>query len=123
MTHIGFPLRLDDQGRTARVDDEEYLRGLVEVVLFTRPGERVNRPDFGSGVDRLVFAPAADELAGATRALVHSALQQFLGDLVRVEDVQVEAVDALLHVTVVYSRLPAVDGGAPRVLRVSGGVP
>lgn len=121
MTHLAFPLHLDGRGRTALADDEEYLRGLVELVLFTRPGERVNRPDFGSGIDRLVFAPSGDELAGATRALVHGALQQFLGDLVRVEDVQVRAVEALLEVTVVYSPLqpPVTDG--PRVLRVSGG--
>ena len=57
MRHLAFPLRLDPRGRTALADDEDYLRGLVEQVLFTRPGERVNRPDFGSGVDRLVFAP------------------------------------------------------------------
>lgn len=121
MTHLAFPLRLDGRGRTALADDEEYLRGLVELVLFTRPGERVNRPEFGSGIDRLVFAPAADELAGATRALVHGALQQFLGDLIRVEDVQVQAVDALLAVTVVYSPLQAPVADGPRVLRVSGG--
>ena len=85
--HVGLPLRVTGRGRTALVDDESYVRGLVEQVLFTRPGERVNRPDFGSGVDQLVFAPADDELAQATKALVHGALQRFLGDLLRVEDV------------------------------------
>lgn len=121
MTHVAFPLRLDGRGRTALANDDAYLRGLVELVLFTRPGERVHRPDFGSGVDRLVFAPAGDELAGATRALVHGALQQFLGELIRVEDVQVQAVEALLEVTVVYSPLQAPAADGPRVLRVSGG--
>ena len=123
MTHISFPLRLDTRGRTALAGDEAYLRGLVEQVLFTRPGERVNQPDFGSGVDRLVFAPAGDELARATQALVQGALQQFLGDLVRVEDVTVRAVDAVLEVTVIYSPLHAPTGDGSRVLRVSGGAP
>ena len=49
-------------------------------MLFTAPGERVNRPDFGSGLLQLVFAPNSDELAGATQFLVQGALQQWLGD-------------------------------------------
>lgn len=117
--HFGFPLRLDARGRLAAVDDDDYLRGLVEMLLFTRPGERVNRPDFGSGLDRLVFSPGGDELAGATQALVHAALQQWLGDLLRVEEVQVEAVDTVLTVTVRYTR-PDGPATGPRVLRLTG---
>lgn len=127
MTHIGFPLRLDTRGRTALVDDEEYLRGLVEQVLFTRPGERVNRPELGSGVDRLVFAPSDDALARSTSALVHGALQQWLGDLLRIEEVEVRSTEATLEVTVVYAPLAAPHGDR-RVLRVAspgtgGGAP
>ncbi|HEY7430139.1 MAG TPA: GPW/gp25 family protein [Streptosporangiaceae bacterium] len=121
MAHLGFPWRLDGRGRTAAVDDETYLRGLVEAVLFTRPGERVNRPDFGSGIDRLVFAPGGDELAGATGAMVQAAVQQWLGELVRVEEVRASAQDATLTVTVVYVPLTAGADSGPRVLQVSGG--
>lgn len=105
--HVAFPLRATGRGRTALADDESYVRGLVEAVLFTRPGERVNRPDFGSGVDQLVFAPADGELAQATKALVQGALQRYLGELLRVEDVAVEAVESALSVTVVYTPLAA----------------
>jgi phage baseplate assembly protein W len=124
MTHLGFPLRLGTRGRTDLVDDEAYLRGLVEQVLFTRPGERVNRPDLGSGVDRLVFAPTDDALARSTSALVHGALQQWLGDLLRIEEVAVRSTDATLDVTVVYAPLQG-PVGERRVLRVSrpGGAP
>jgi phage baseplate assembly protein W len=108
----------------AVVDDEEYLRGLIESVLFTRPGERVNRPDFGSGVDRLVFAPGGDEVAHTTQALVHGALQHWLGDLLRVEQVVVEAADAVLSVTVVFvPLLQGVPAGDQRTVQVRGGVP
>jgi phage baseplate assembly protein W len=122
--HLSFPLRLDSRGRTALATDEDYLRGLVEQVLFTRLGERVNRPDFGSGVNTLVFAPAGDELARGVQALVHGALQQFLGDLIRVEQVTAEADEATLRVTVVYR--PATPAAGPderRVVRVAGGAP
>ena len=123
MTHIAMPLRLDSRGRTAVADDDAHLRGLVEQVLFTRPGERVNRPDFGSGVDQLVFAAVGDELVQATQTLVHGALQQFLGELIRVDDVRVAAVDAVLEVTVVYAPVRSPAGEPSRVLRVSGGAP
>lgn len=121
MTHIAFPFRLDARGRTALADDEAYLHGLVEQVLFTRPGERVNRPDLGSGVDRLVFAPGGDEVARTTQSLVHAALQQWLGDVLRVDEVSVEAHESRLDVTVVYTPLDAPGNDPSRVLRVSGG--
>ncbi|MEO3807254.1 GPW/gp25 family protein [Nonomuraea sp. B1E8] len=122
--HVGFPLRVGSRGRTTLVSDEDYLRGLVETVLFTRPGERVNRPDFGSGVDRLVFAPTGDEMVHASRTLVHGALQRWLGDLVQVDDVVVEAHDSRLRVTVTYVPLFAGTAvGERRSLSVLGGSP
>lgn len=101
--------------------EEAYLRGLIESVLFTRPGERVNRPTFGSGVDRLVFAPAGDETTHTTRALVQAALQQWLGDQIRVDEIGVVADDSRLTVTVVYTPLRAPAGDQRRVVQVAGG--
>lgn len=121
--HVSFPLRLDPRGRTALAEDPAYVAGLVEQVLFTGPGERVNRPDFGSGVARLVFAPMDDALAETTRALVQGALQQWLGDLVRVEDVRVTAVDSRVEVVVAYSPLHATSTGQRRTVTVQGGAP
>lgn len=118
---LASPPALDGRGRTGLADEDRYLRGLVEQVLFTRPGERVMRPDFGSGVDALVFAPAGDELAQATRGLVHGALQRFLGDLLRVEEVTVVATDARVDVTVIYRPLRGPASDPSRVVRVSGG--
>jgi phage baseplate assembly protein W len=120
--HVGFPLRLDGRGRTALVDDADYVKGLVEHLLFTSPGERVNRPDFGSGIGRLVFAPADDALAQSTQALVHGALQRWLGDLLRVEDVTVTSVDSRLEVVVAYLPLTASGPEDRRTVTVSGGV-
>lgn len=99
---IGYPFRIDGRGRTASTDQDNHIRDLIEQVLFTIPGERVNRPEFGSGLMQLVFAPSSDELATATQFLVQGALQQWLGDLIQVEAVEVESEEATLRVTVQY---------------------
>jgi hypothetical protein len=102
-TNVRYPYQIDGRGRTAEVGEEDYIRGLIEQVLFTSPGERVMRPDFGSGVMQLVFAPNSPELAATTQFLVQAALQQYLGNLIALEGVEVEAVDATLRVTVRYA--------------------
>jgi len=102
MMQIDYPFHIDGRGRTACTDQDDHIRDLIEQVLFTSPGERVNRPDFGSGIIQLVFAPNSTELATATQFQVQGALQQWLGDLIQVEAVQVENEDAALKVTVQY---------------------
>ncbi len=99
---IDFPFRIDGRGRTVRTGGDEHIRDLIEQVLFTAPGERVNRPTFGTGLRSLLFAPASEELATATQFLVQGALQQWLGELIQVEDVAVEADENVLRVTVQY---------------------
>lgn len=100
--NLRFPYRFDGRGRTAEADEAAWIRGLVEQVLFTAPGERVMRPEFGSGLMQLVFAPNSPELAATTQFLVQGALQQWLGNLIALEGVEVEAVDSTLRVTVRY---------------------
>lgn len=99
---VHFPYQFDGSGRTRESSEDEWIRGLIEQVLFTAPGERVMRPDFGSGLRELVFAPNSPELAATTQVLVQGALQQWLGDLISVESVSVRAVDAALSVSVQY---------------------
>jgi phage baseplate assembly protein W len=76
---------------------------LIEAVLFTAPGERVMRPDFGSGIAQLVFAPNSPELAATTQMLVQGSLTRWLSDLITVSDVRVEAEESTLRVIVVYA--------------------
>lgn len=103
--NVDFPFHFDAQGRTAASSDEDHIRDLIEQVLFTVPGERVHRPDFGCGLLQLVFAPNSDELASTTQFLVQGALQQWLGNLIKVETVEVEGSEASLRVTVRYTIL------------------
>lgn len=102
MVQLDFPYHYDGRGRTAETSEDEHLRDMIEQVLFTAPGERVNRPDFGSGLLQLVFEPNSDALAAATRASVEGALQRWLGEFIQVEAVQVRARDATLEVVIQY---------------------
>lgn len=99
---IDYPFRFDSRGRTAQTSADEHIRDLVEQVLFTSFGERVNRPTFGTGLMQLLFAPNDDALASATQLTVQGALQQWLGDLILVEAVNVENEEATLRVRVQY---------------------
>lgn len=99
---LDFPFRIDSRGRSAEVDGDAHIRDMIEQVLFTVPGERVNRPDFGCGLLQLVFAPNSDALSAALQMTVQGSLQQWLGELIEVEDVRVDNLDARLQVTVQY---------------------
>src|SRR3954452_11506165 len=102
--YLDFPLGFDEQGRSAVADSDDHIRDMIYLVLFTAPGERVNRPEFGCGIKQLVFAPSSDALAAATEQLVHGALIRWLDPVISVEQVRVEANDATLAITVVYVR-------------------
>jgi phage baseplate assembly protein W len=102
MMNIDFPFHFDARGRTATTDDDDHIRDMIEQLLFTNPGERVNRPDFGSGLLQLVFAPNSPELAAALQFTVQAALQRWLGDLIEVQNLQVTSEDATLRVLLQY---------------------
>jgi uncharacterized protein len=103
-TSISFPYQFDGRGRTQDALGD-YVRQLVEQVLFTSPGERVNLPDFGSGLLQLPFAPNSVEMAAATQFTVQAALQKWLSNYIKVESVVASSNEAVLTVTVSYSLL------------------
>jgi len=100
--HLDYPFHLDARGRTAAATDDDYLRDLIELTLFTAPGERVNRPTFGSGIRQLVFAPNSDAVAAATQVAIQGALQQWLGELIEAQAVLVSRDDSTLRVEIRY---------------------
>jgi phage baseplate assembly protein W len=100
--NLDFPFHFDSRGRTARADDNDHVRDMIEQLLFTNPGERVNRPDFGSGILQLVFAPNSPELAAALQFTMQAALQRWLGDVIEVRQLVVTSHDASLRVELQY---------------------
>jgi len=101
---LDFPFHLDARGRTAQTGADDHVRDLIYQVLFTAPGERVNRPEFGCGLKQLLFAPNSGALAAATQQLVQGALHRWLEDVIVVERVEVRAIESALEVDVVYVR-------------------
>ncbi len=102
MTNIDFPFHFDNSGRSASTGDDDHIRDMIEQLLFTSPGERVNRPNFGSGLLHLVFEPNSPELAATLQFTMQATLQQWLGDVIEVQALQVLSEDSTLRVSVQY---------------------
>jgi hypothetical protein len=100
--NIDFPFHFDHRGRTAAADDDEHIRDMIEQLIFTSPGERVNRPDFGSGLLQLIFAPNSPELAATVQFTMQAALQRELGDVITLQGLEVRSEDSTLRVLVQY---------------------
>jgi phage baseplate assembly protein W len=100
--NIDFPFHFDQRGRTAVTDDNDHICDMIEQLLFTNPGERVNRPDFGSGLLQMVFAPNSPELAAALQFTTQAALQRWLGDVIELQALEVTSEEATLRVSVQY---------------------
>ena len=101
--NIDFPLHFDGRGRTALTDEADHIRDMIEQLLFTNPGERVNRPDFGSGLLQLIFAPNSPELAATVQFTLQAAIQTWLGDVIELRDLTVSAVDSSLTIDLRYA--------------------
>jgi phage baseplate assembly protein W len=100
--NIDFPFHIDSYGRTASTDDDTHIREMIEQLLFTNPGERVNRPDFGSGLAQLLFGPNSPELATALQFTMQATLQQWLGDLIQLQSLEVTSDDSTLNIFIQY---------------------
>lgn len=104
ITTIRYPFAIDaGLGRLAEeADYPAHVEQLILQVLFTNPGERINRPDFGCGLRRMVFAPNSEVTASLTEATVYQALERWLGGLIEVSEVKVKAIEEVLEVRVAY---------------------
>ncbi len=99
---LAYPFRIDRAGRTAEAGHEAHIRHMIEQVLFTVPGERVNLPAFGTGLRTYLFAGESDETLTAVQFLVEGALNQWLGDLIELLGVEVAPSDSAMVVHVRY---------------------
>jgi phage baseplate assembly protein W len=103
-TSIRHPVAIDpsSRGLAEESDFSEHVEQLVRQVLLTSPGERINRPDFGCGVRRLVFAPGGEVAAALARTAIYQALTRWLSNAISVHEVTVRAVETTLEIKVGY---------------------
>jgi hypothetical protein len=101
--NVAFPYAFDSTGHTAQTDLPGHINDMIEQILLTAPGERVNRPTFGCGVIQLVFAGNSDSLAAAQQQVIQTSLLQWLSDLIQVNAVYVQAQESNLLITIVYT--------------------
>jgi Bacteriophage baseplate protein W len=102
---LAFPFHIGDLGAPATAPRTQAIRQQLDQLLFTIPGERVNRPTFGCGVQRLVFGGCSPEAAAAAEYIIRINIQEFMGDVVSVDAVRVSADPqaATLFVDVLYT--------------------
>jgi phage baseplate assembly protein W len=101
--NIDFPYHFDGRGRTAETGEADHIRDMIEQFLFTNAGERVNHPDFGSGILQLVFDPNGPELAAALEFTIQAGLQRWLGDVIEVQALHVSSVESTIYVDLQYT--------------------
>ncbi|WP_374943166.1 GPW/gp25 family protein [Sphingomonas sp.] len=99
---FAFPFAFDARGHTAQAPRDAHVAQMIEQLLLTRPGERVMRPDLGSGLHQAVFAPNSPELATALEFTTRAALQRHLGDIIEVRALAIVAEEERLSVRLDY---------------------
>jgi phage baseplate assembly protein W len=121
---LAFPLRLGPGRSLAVVDLEHDVRAMIEQILLTAPGERVNRPTFGVGIYAYVFEPNSQFLATQLRTALDENVYEHLGKNVRILALDVTTADAQLHVDIQFEIVGTVTG--PQAMTVAvpvGGSP
>lgn len=99
---VTFPYLFENNRPAGSVEDAAHVRQMLELLLFTMPGERVNRPDYGCGIQRMVFAPQNTEVVATLRTLIEAEIQRWLGDVLSLRNLQVTGEDATLQVVLTY---------------------
>jgi phage baseplate assembly protein W len=102
MMNIHFPFHFDSRGHTASANNDDHIRQMIEQLLFTNPGERVNQPDFGSGLQQLVFGLNSPELAAALKFTLQATLQRWLGDLIQLQALDVTSQESTISILIQY---------------------
>jgi len=119
-----YPLRIDGGSQQAAQSPyAAHVEQMIEQILLTTPGERVDLPDFGCGLRRLVFAPMQPALDATLKLQVTQALQTWLAGVIQVSTVDVETSDdnaalteGTVQVTVTYTLVDTQTATQTRVL-------
>jgi uncharacterized protein len=102
---VAFPFAVDTgAGRLAQEPDyAQHVEQMIKQVLLTSPGERINRPDFGCGIRRMVFAPNVSSADQLLRVMILESLERWLAAVIVVDTVEVSAAAETLNIRLIYA--------------------
>jgi phage baseplate assembly protein W len=104
-TGLGEALR-PRNGISLTADADLHLKDKIMAVLFTAPGERVNNPRFGAGLNRAVFEGLNELTLSAIEYRVSEGLRRDVGDEILLDSIDITSnpVGGELLLTIVYRR-------------------
>ena len=97
-------LTISNRGTAEMVEGNAAVRQAILMLLATRPGERVMRPNYGCNLHRLVFSPNDDTTAGLAIHYVRQAIERWEPrvDIVTLDASRSDASPGLLELTLEY---------------------
>jgi hypothetical protein len=113
--NIAFPLAIAPDGRAMTCPTPQHVRDMIEQLIFTSPGERVNRPDFGGGMYQVIFAPNSIELQATIHLTLLASLQRYLGDLIDVASLDVQVEDEAFFLVIAYRIIQSDEQASARI--------
>ena len=103
--YINYPFKIAGTGNISSADEDKHIKDLIEQVLFTDPGERVNLPEFGCGLKSFIFSPNDKILETTLQVSITASLQKWLDHLIIVKDVVVDVEEEKLYITIKYKKI------------------
>ena len=91
---ISLPLQFDNNTFAQTFQTSEQVKSNIKNLLLTKKGERILQPEFGSGLQELLFEPSTVDFEGRIEDTINESLQQWL-PYVTVEEIDIEATDEL----------------------------
>ncbi|MBL0911963.1 MAG: GPW/gp25 family protein [Bacteroidia bacterium] len=98
-----FPPEFEASGDTHMVEKEKDIRESLFILLSTTPGERIMHPDYGCGLNKLVFEPGSSSLVRSIQDMVQYAILMFEPRIkLQTVDVEYSSQEALVYITIDY---------------------
>lgn len=97
-----FPFQFNLYGHISSTTYDLHIQEMLEQILFTSPGERVNRPDFGCGVELMVFGSTSPEILSVKQTQINSQIQKWLGHLIQVLEVKITTNENRVEILIRY---------------------
>lgn len=113
-TGFAFPLGVNMQGGLCLNAADRNIEDAIHLILQTRPGERLYRPEFGSRLSELVFSPMSTQTLLLIRLYVEEALEMWEPRIV-LDNVQTDPDPIRGRVDIIITYHPK-EGRDPRSL-------